>query len=313
MRPYSIDVRQRVLAAVEAGEHSLRELAELFSLHLSTIVRLLQRFRSTGSVQPKPHGGGARPKLDAEGTARLLALVRQQPDATLAELRDRLGVDCNIVTIFRTLKRMGITRKKKTRFADERDSPRVQEQRRVFCEEMAAVDPDHMVFIDETGATTAMGRTYGRAPAGQRVQATVPGAWKNVTLISGMRNSGVVAPLALPGATDRLVFETYVEKALVPELRAGDVVVWDHLASHNSASAIAAIEAVGARVVPLPAYSPDLTPIEEMFSKIKEGLRSIAARSIEGVIGAMGQALNQITQHDILGWFHDRCPYAKQS
>ena len=313
MRPYSIDVRQRVLAAVEAGEHSLRELAELFSLHLSTIVRLLQRFRNTGSVQPKPHGGGARPKLDVEGTARLLALVRQQPDATLTELRDQLGVDCNIVTIFRTLKRMGITRKKKTRFADERDSPRVQEQRRVFCEVMAAVDPDHMVFIDETGATTAMSRTYGRAPAGQRVQATIPGAWHNVTLISGMRNSGVVAPLALPGATDRLVFETYVEKALVPELRAGDVVVWDRLASHNSASAIAAIEAVGARVVPLPAYSPDLTPIEEMFSKIKEGLRSIAARSIEGVIGAMGQALNQITQHDILGWFHDRCPYAKQS
>jgi transposase len=313
MRAYSIDVRQRVLAAVEASEHSLRELAELFSLHLSTIVRLLQRFRSTGSVQPKPHGGGARPKLDAEATARLLTLVRQQPDATLAELRDQLGVDCNIVTIFRTLKRKGITRKKKTRFADERDSPRVQEQRRVFCEEMAAVDPDHLVFIDETGATTAMGRTYGRAPAGQRVQATVPGAWKNVTLISGMRNSGVVAPLALPGATDRLVFETYVEKALVPELRAGDVVVWDHLASHNSASAIAAIEAVGARVISLPAYSPDLTPIEEMFSKIKEGLRSIAARSIDGVIGAMGQALNQITQHDILGWFHDRCPYAKQS
>src|ERR1019366_1491252 len=111
--------------------------------------------------------------LDAEAPARLLALVRQQPDATLAELRDRLGVDCSIVTIFRTLKRKGITRKKKTRFSDERDSPRVQEQRRVFCEEMATVDPDHLVFIDETGATTARGRTYGRAPAGQRVQATV--------------------------------------------------------------------------------------------------------------------------------------------
>ena len=132
MRPYSIDIRQRVLAAVEAGEYSFRELASLFNIHFSTIVRLLQRFRDTGSVEPKPHGGGARPKLDAEATARLLDLVRQQPDATLAELRQRLGVDCNLVTIFRTLKRMGITRKKKTRFADERDSPRVQEQRRVF-------------------------------------------------------------------------------------------------------------------------------------------------------------------------------------
>ena len=311
MRPYSIDVRQRIVAAVEAGGYSLRALAELFSVDLSTIVRLLQRFRITGSVQPKPHAGGPRPKLDAKATARLLELVRQQPDATLTELRDRLGIDCSIVTIFRTLKRNGITRKKKTRFAEERDSPRVQEQRRVFCKEMAKVDANHVVFIDETGATTAMGRTYGRAPVGARVQATAPGAWKNVTLISGMRRSGVIAPMALPGATDRLVFETYVEQALVPEIRAGDVVVWDNLASHNSASAIAAIEAVGARVMPLPAYSPDLTPIEEMFSKIKEGLRSIAARTVETVIGAMGQVLNQITPHDILGWFHDRCPYAK--
>lgn len=313
MRPYSIDVRQRIVAAVEAGEHTLGALAELFSVDISTIVRLLQRFRSTGSVQPKPHAGGPCPKVDAQATARLLELVRQQPDATLAELREQLGVDCSIVAIFRALKRNGITRKKKTRFAEERGSPRVQEQRRAFCEEMATVHANHVVFIDETGATTAMSRTYGRAPAGERVQATAPGAWKNVTLISGMRRSGVIAPIALPGATDRQVFDTYVEQALVPELRPGDVVVWDNLAAHDSASAIAAIEAVGARVMPLPAYSPDLTPIEEMFAKVKEGLRSIAARTVEGVIGAMGKVLNQIMPDDILGWFHDRCPYAMQS
>jgi transposase len=100
---------------------------------------------------------------------------------------------------------------------------------------------------------------------------------------------------------------------LVPELRWGDVVVWDNLSPHHSASAIAAIEAVGARVAPLPVYRPDLTPIEEMFSKIKEGMRSIAARTVAGVIDAMGEVLNQVTPHDILGWFHDRCPYAKQS
>lgn len=313
MRPYSIDVRQRIVSVVETGEHTLGAVAELFSVHISTIVRLLQRFRITGSVQPKPHAGGPRPNVDGQAAARLLEFVRQQPDATLTELRDRLGVDCSIGAIFRALKRNGITRKKKTRFAEERNSPRVQEQRRVFCKEMATVHANHVVFIDETGATTAMSRTYGRAPAGERVQATAPGAWKNVTLISGMRRSGVIAPIALPGATDRLVFDTYVEQALVPELRAGDVVVWDNLAAHDSASAIAAIEAVGARVVPLPAYSPDLTPIEEMFSKVKEGLRSIAARTVEGVIGAMGKVLNQITPDDILGWFHDRCPYAMHS
>src|SRR5215207_379908 len=105
MRPLSIDLRARIIAWVEVGEHSIRKLAELFAVDPSTIVRLLQRYRKTGSLQPKPHGGGAVPKLDAPAEARLLELVREQPDATLAELRDRLGVDCGIMTIFRALKR----------------------------------------------------------------------------------------------------------------------------------------------------------------------------------------------------------------
>jgi transposase len=313
MRPLSIDLRERIVWAVEAGEYSLRELAELFAVDLSTIVRLFQVYRMTGSVQPKPHAGGTPAKLDAKAIARLLELVSQQPDATLAELRDRLGVDCCVMTIFRALQRNRITRKKKTQHAEERDSPRVRKQRRVFRKKMATVDAAHLVFVDETGATTAMGRTYGRALAGERVQATAPGAWKNVTLISGLRSSGVVAPMALPGATDRPTFDTYVERVLVPELRANDVVVWDNLSPHKSATAVAAIEAVGAKVEPLPVYSPDMSPIEEMFSKIKEGLRSIAARSIQGVIGAMGKVLNKVTQQDVSGWFRDRCAYAMHS
>ncbi len=313
MRSLSLDLRVRIVALVEAGEHSLRELAELFAVDLSTIARLLQRYRNTGSVAPKPHGGGMPPKLDARAVVRLLELVKQQPDATLVELRDQLGIPCSVMTIFRTLQRNGISRKKKTRHAEERDTPRVQEQRETFCQKLATVDPEHLVFVDEAGATTAMSREYGRAPIGERVQATAPGAWKNVTLISGLRGSGVLASLAFPGATDQLAFETYVEKVLVPKLREGDVVVWDNLSSHKSAAAKSAIEAAGARVEPLPVYSPDLSPIEEMFSKVKDGLRSIAARTVDGVIAAMGQVLNQVTQHDILGWFHDRCPYALQT
>src|SRR5207302_620579 len=184
---------------------------------------------------------------DARAVARLLELVRQHPDATLAELRERLGVKCSLMTIFRTLRRKRITRKKKTQHAEERDTPRVQKQRRAFRKKMATVAPERLVYVDETGAATAMGRTYGRAPAGERVQATTPGIWKNITLISGLRTTGVVAPMALPGATDRPAFETYVERVLVPELRPDDVVVWDNLAPLKSASAIAAIEAVGAR------------------------------------------------------------------
>jgi transposase len=312
MRAYSNDLRERIVAAVERGEHSLRQLAHLFAVSLSCIVRLLQRKRQTGSVQPKPHPGAAR-KLDAAAEARLLGLVREQPDATLAELRDRLGVPCSVMTIARALRRHHITRKKKTLHAQEQDSPRVQAQRTAFQEKLAAVDPAHLVFVDESGANTGMTRTHGRAPCGQRVKAAVPGGWQHVTLIVGLRTSGVVAPMALPGAVDQAVFQTYVQEALVPELQKGDVVVLDNLQPHKSRSVIEAIETVGARVEPLPVYSPDLTPIEEMFSKTKSYLRSVAARTTATVITAMGKALERITTRDILGWFHDRCAYAMSS
>ncbi|WP_020465598.1 transposase [Singulisphaera acidiphila] len=127
---------------------------------------------------------------------------------------------------------------------------------------MVGLDPRRLVFIDECGANTAMTRTHGRAPAGQRVYATTPGRWESITLTSGLRLSGVTVALAFPGATNTAVFETYVEDVLVPELKAGDVVIWDNLKPHKSEEVIEAIEAAGASVVPLPPWSPDLTPIE---------------------------------------------------
>jgi len=208
MRAYSNDLRERIVAAVERGGYSIRHLARLFSVSVSSIVRLLQRKRCTGAVHPAAHAGGPTPKLDAAAQARLRALVRDQPDATLAELRDRLGVACSVLTIARALKRDRITRKKKTKHADERDAPGVRAQRAAFEQRLAAVDPARLVFVDEMGANTAMGRTYGRAPAGERVDATAPGQWENVTLIAGLRQAGVVAPLAFQGAMDQLAFRT---------------------------------------------------------------------------------------------------------
>jgi transposase len=310
MRAYSNDLRERLVAAVEQGEYSIRQIAHVFSVSLSCVVRLLQHRRRTGSVQPKPHGGVPTRKLNAAAEARLLELVQAQPDATLAELRDRLGIPCCLMTIARALQRHKITRKKKTLHAQEQTSPRVQAQRQAFKKKLAAVDAEHLVFVDELGATTAMTRTYGRAPQGERVQATAPGAWQNVTLIVGLRTSGVVAPMALPGAVDREVFETYVQEALVPELQEDDVVVFDNLQPHKNPAVRTAITGVGAQVELLPVYSPDLTPIEEMFSKTKSYLRTLAARTTDTVITAMGQALERVTQTDILGWFQDRCAYA---
>jgi transposase len=310
MRPYSPDLRERIIAAVERGQGSLRELADVFLVSLSCIVRLLRRHRATGSFLPQPHAGGPHPVLDEDACQRLLALVREQPDATLAELQARLGVPCSLSTICRALQRHGISRKKKTLHAQQQDTPEVRAQRAAFEERIATVDPAHLIFVDETGATTAMTRTHGRAAVGERVVGSIPGDWKNVTLIAGLWLGGVVAPFTFAGATDQDAFRTYVKEVLVPVLQPGDVVVWDNLQPHKDAAVIAAVQSAGARVEPLPPYSPDETPIEELFSKTKAFLRRVAARTTEAVMQAFGDALNLVTPWDSTGWFLNRCAYA---
>src|SRR6476659_3658953 len=256
MTPYSQDLRQRILETVERGEGSLRQIARRFLGSLSFVTRLLQLHRSTGSLRPRPHGGGNPAKLGPQDLDRLRELVRQQPDATLEELRQRLGVSCSTMTIARALRKLRLPRKKKIPRAQEQDRPDVQEKRQGFCEELAGLDPRRLVFVDECGADTAMTRTHGRAPVGQRVYADTPGRWESITLTCGLRLSGVTAALAFPGATNTAVFEHYVERVLVPELKPGDVVIWDNLKPHESEEAIEAVEAAKARVLPLPPWSP---------------------------------------------------------
>jgi transposase len=312
MTPYSEDLRRRVVETIQRGDGSVRQIASRFLVSVSLVVRLLHLHRTTGSVGPRSHGGGNPAVLGPEDLERLRELIREQPDATLKECRQRLGLSCSLMTISRALSKLGLPRKKKVPRAREQDRPEVQEQRREFRERLAGVDPERLVFVDECGANTAMARSYGRAPVGERVDATTPGHWESITLTSGMRLSGVIATLAFPGATNTAVFEDYVEEVLVPELKPGDVVIWDNLKPHQSEEAIEAVEAVGAQVVPLPPWSPDLTPIEEMISKVKGSLRSAAARTTEAVYAAFGSALHDVTPENIAGWFQDRAAYAMQ-
>jgi transposase len=312
MNAYSQDLRKRILGTVERGEGSLRQIARRFLVSLSFITRLLQRYRSTGSLEPKPHGGGHPAALGPQDIKRLRELVEKQPDATLAELRVRLGVACSHMAISRALRKLGLSRKKKVLHAQEQDNPKVQRKRRQFRNQVAGLDPQRLIFVDETGAHTAMTRTHGRAPVGQRVDGAVPGHWETVTLICGLRLSGVTAPAVFQGATDTTTFESYVEQVLVPELQPGDVVIWDNLKPHTAAAVVAAVAGAGARVIRLPPSSPDLTPIEEMFSKVKGALRSAAARTTQAVTAAIGTALQDVSPQDIAGWFQSRAAYAIQ-
>jgi len=302
MNPYSMDLRQRIAASVDLGEGSLRQIACRFRASLSCVARLLRRRRQTGTLEPKPHGGGRPPALDHQARERLRDLVRLQPDATLDELRQRLGIPCSRMALWRALKTLKLPRKKKTLHAQERDTPENQSKRQTFRATVAGLDPHRLVFGDETGTNTAMTRTSGRAPRGERVVGTVPGHGTTVASISALRLSGVVVPSAFEGATDTPAFQSSVEQVLAPQLRPGDVVIWDHLKPHQNAEVGQAPAHAGAGLIPLPPSSSDLTPIEELWSKVKTVLKS-AARTTETLYEAMGTALRSVVPEDIVGWF----------
>jgi transposase len=303
MKPLSNDLRERILNAVDNREGSRRKLAGRFSVDVSTITRLLQLRRQTGSFQPRPHGGGSAPTLDQDALERLRGLVEKTPDATLETLKRRLGVCGSLRIVCRALQKLGLPLKKKSPHASERDTPEVQKERRSSRRKVVSIGAKRLVFVDETGVTTAMTPAYGRAPRGERVEASAPASWESMTVIAAMGLDGVRAPLAFPGSLNAATFESYVEQVLVPALRRGDVVVFDNLTSHLGPAVFEAIERAGASVRPLPPYSPDDTPIEEMFSKFKQFLRRVGARAKEHLYDAIGEGLREVTPEDILGWF----------
>src|SRR5262245_45220197 len=159
MTPLSQDLRQRILDTVQRKEGSLRQIARRFLVSVSFVTRLLRTHRNTGSLEPKPHGGGNPAVLTPGDLERLRELIRQQPDATLEECRQRLGTSCSLMTLSRALEKLGLPRKKKVPRAQDQGDPEVQEQRREFCAELAGIDPRRLVFVDECGANTAMTRT----------------------------------------------------------------------------------------------------------------------------------------------------------
>jgi transposase len=149
-----------------------------------------------------------------------------------------------------------------------------------------------------------MTRLCGRALKGERVHARAPsGHWHTTTMISSIRLNGSTACMALEGTTDTESFRAYVLAVLLPTLQPGDLVVMDNLSPHKSDPALALISNAGAQVLFLPAYSPDLNPIEKMWSKVKSLLRGAEARTPADLITAIGQALAKVTAQDAIGWF----------
>jgi transposase len=163
--------------------------------------------------------------------------------------------------------------------------------------------------LDETGAKTTFTRRVAWGKRGERVHATAPaGHWNTTTLMAAVSLEGVAAAMAFPGATDGPAFRAFCERVLAPQLRPGDVVVLDNLSSHKDRQALDALRRAGAEVRPLPPYSPDLSPIENIFAKVKESLRQAEARTERALVKAIGRALEAVTATDCVNCFR-HCGY----
>lgn len=185
-----------------------------------------------------------------------------------------------------------------------RASEQKEEVRAAWRKLAACLLSRDLVFVDETGSHIAMTPLYAYAPRGQRAYGKVPRNYgASMTLIASLSLSGMGPAFVLDGAADALAFEIYVEQLLAPSLQPGQLVILDNLSIHQGPRVRAAIEARGCRLLFLPAYSPDLSPIEEAFSKLKTCLRRVGARSREALQEAIATALTLITPQDALGWF----------
>ena len=188
--------------------------------------------------------------------------------------------------------------------AAEQSREDVRGAREVWLEAQRDLDPERLIFIDETGATTKMARLFGRAPRGERCRTALPyGHWETTTFTAGLRRGGLATPMILDGPMDGDAFRAYVTQVLGPELEPGDVVVMDNLPAHRVSGVRKAIEAAGARLLYLPPYSPDFNPVEMAFAKLKALLRTAAARTIPDLWGALKNALDAFTPNECRNYF----------
>ena len=306
MKVFSHDLRQRVLNAFDAGEATRQQIANRFGISVDTVKKYIKQRNKSGNIN-EILKTGRTPVFHGPLLEELEAHVRAHPDVTLEEIKTRFnrrGIDfASLQPVLTALNTLNL-RRKKTLIASEQTREDVAKARTQWRDMQSSLIINHPVFIDETGAKTDMTRRYGRVKNGDRVLDQTPsGHWEITTIIGAMRLSGETPSMILPGATDRMAFEVYLREVLAPTLRPGDVVIMDNLLIHKSNEITKIINDKKSKLLYLPPYSPDLNPIEKMWSKIKTYLRSVKARSEPKLFKKIGEAFRQITPQNIKGWF----------
>ncbi|WP_272800718.1 IS630 family transposase [Sphingobium sp. AntQ-1] len=304
---YSQDLRDRVLKAVDGGV-PVRQAAATFQVSIAYIYKALIRRRVTGDARINPSRGHAPRKLSGEQELALAAHMRSRPGITLAQAQAWLlaeyGVELSTGAVWNAARRLGLSFKKSARAA-EQDRPDVAARRKLWRAAQPFLDPESLVFLDETGVNTKMARLYGWSPVGERCRDKAPfGHWKTMTFVAGLRLTGMTAPWVLDRAMDGDAFRTYVQHVLAPTLKPGDVLVLDNLPAHKVAGIREAIAARHAQIFYLPPYSPDMNPIEMAFSKLKALLRQEPARSVDALVKHIGSLLDRFHPNECANFFH---------
>lgn len=188
--------------------------------------------------------------------------------------------------------------------ASEQERPDVVAKRKVWKELQKKFDIEHLVFLDESGVNIDMTRRYGRAYGGTRVHDAAPcNKPTSTTILSSIRVDGTTVPIVFSGALNREKFKQYLTDNLLPTLKPGDIVIADNLRAHKGDGIEECVKASGAEILYLPPYSPDLNPIEKLWSKIKAFLRMVKARSVDALIPAITLAFAEVSMQDAIGWF----------
>ena len=305
------DETRKLLIEAWNKTHNAKEIAERFSVNTSTVYRLEKQMCETGSVKTRTSQRGRKHALTPEDIQNIDRVVRQEPDITIDEIIDTLGLHVCNETVRKAVIKLGYSYKKKSLHASEQERPRCQGKTQKLEKHMSERDINYLVFLDESGVNINMTRHYARAWKNRRAVDKTPfNTPCNTTVPSSIRLNGDCAYTVYQGGTTAERFAEYLKTKLLPTLSEADIIVMDNMRSHHAKAVKQLLDSSKVTYLYLPPYSPDLNPIEKMWSKLKAFLRKEKIRIASELPSAISKGFLTIRPKDCIGWFRS-CNYVQ--
>ena len=307
--PHPEALRQRVVDAYLGRDNSetYKSIAWRFGVGLASVSRWLRAFRETGSVAPKPMGGDRRKaELLEEASDLIEVIVRDDPSWTTSELSEKVGMSLGLnlsrKAIGLLLHTLGFSFKRAVFRAPASSRPDVVRSRERYIEQQPEMNAHRLVFVDETGFIVDMNRLYGWAPVGEQAIVSGMTKGKRLSVIGAMSTTGPRGMMSFEGTLNTDVMLKYIHTVMGPNLRKGDIVVMDGLSVHRSARVAEALQEYGASALILPPYSPELNPIEHLWSTLKARVRATGATTWSRLVTLVDQVWKELNATFYPNW-----------